>query len=595
MRPVRIVPAVVASLLAATLAACGGGSSSSATTGGPITVERSLTSTVAAAPGSFDAKGSLLKSADSAAADGSAGDYVPKGEIIADSGFRPWVDGFAFENYGNDVGPENLGPLQMQLLFGPQVCLAGSRGRSCQLTPAADKWMENQNQGMAGGHCEGFSITALRMWKKSLRPDDFGAKRPIDLPIVRNIPLQQTIAENFVYQFLPSVVNDRVSGTPVDVLQRLVDALNSGDEFYTLGIYKPDYSGGHAITPFAVEDRGAGKYAILVYDNNYPGALRAVQVDANRNTWSYVGGTNPDDLGWVYKGNARTETLELDPTIPGEGQQPCPFCSTKGSADTGAGKGELLPADQRYTEITLQGDPRNHPHLVFEDDEGRRTGIVDGTMLREIPDVTVVKTYAVDNSASAPEPRFRLPEGADYTITVDGSDLTKTAKPKINLVGNGLVVDVEDLTIAPGQKDAMALPGGYGITYQTNAKDGIAPNFYAGLVEGNSAYNFAASAVGVKKGSTVSLLVEQEEKVVILDSTGSKGRNGTDPAFILQLVKVNDKGRTGLWQRLVSLDGDKEEKAAFEYGTTPRFGRPLPFFLLNRDGDVTKTLVVKPQ
>ncbi len=157
--------------------------------------------------------------------------------------------------------------------------------------------MENQNAGMAGGHCEGFSITALRMQEQTLRPRDFGADRPIDLPIVDNVPLQSTIAENFVYQFLPSVVKGRVSGTPVHVLQTLVDALNSGDELYTLGIYKSDYSGGHAITPFAVEDRGAGKYAILVYDNNFPGALRAVQVDANTNTWSYVGGTNPKDLG----------------------------------------------------------------------------------------------------------------------------------------------------------------------------------------------------------------------------------------------------------------------------------------------------------
>jgi hypothetical protein len=590
MRARRLLTTIAVALPAVALAACGGASSSSS---GAITATPIPATTVAAAPDGFAPRGGLVKAGDSAASGGEVADYVPKGEIIADSGFRPWIDGFAFENYGNDVGPVNLGAVQMQNLFGPGVCLAG-RGRTCQLTPAAQKWMENQNDGMAGGHCEGFSITALRMRDRSLRAADFGADRPIDLPIVDNVPLQSTIAENFVYQFLPSVVNERVTGTPVHVLQTLVDALNGGHELYTLGIYQPDYSGGHAITPFAVEDRGGGRYAILVYDNNFPGAVRAVQVDANRNTWSYVGGTNPDDLGWVYRGNARTETLELDPTTPGEGTQPCPFCSARAGGGS-SGKGELLPADQRYTEITLQGDPRNHPHLIFEDDQGRRTGIVDGVMRREIPDVEVVKTYAIDNSDSAPEPRFRLPQGADYTITVDGSDLTRTARPKINLVGNGLVVDVEDLKIAPGQQDAMALPGGYGITYQTNAKDGIAPNFYAGLVEGGAAYNFAASAVGIKKGSTLSLLVEQDDKVVILDSTGSEGEHGDDPAFILQLVKANAKGRTGLWQRLVSLDGAKEEKAAFEYGTSPRFGRPLPFFLLDADGDVTKTITAKPQ
>jgi hypothetical protein len=483
----------------------------------------------------------------------------------------------------------------MQNLFGSAVCLPGTSGKDCRLTPAADKWMENQNEGMAGGHCEGFSITALRMRDKTLSPTTFGAPQTIDLPIVNNIPLQSTIAENFVYQFLPSVVKGRIGGSPTRVLQKLADALNDGKELYTLGIYKADYSGGHAITPFAIEDKGKGKYAILVYDNNFPGALRAVQVDTNRDSWSYVSGINPQDSNEVYKGNARTQTLELDPTKPGEGQQPCPFCKAAASGTSTTNKGETLPADDRYTEITLQGNPDNHPHLIFQDDQGRRTGIVDGRMLTEIPDVQVIKTYAIDNWNGAPEPRFRLPEGANYDITVDGSDLKHTAKPKINLVGNGLVIDVEDIKVAPGQQDHMALPGGYGITYLTNAKDGIAPNFYAGLVQDGEAYNFSASAVGLKPGSTMSLLVEQKDKVVILDSTGSKGLKGGDPAFIMQLVKVGAEGKPELWQKFLSLDGDKEEKAAFEYSKSVHDGKPLPIFLINKANDITGHVLADPQ
>jgi hypothetical protein len=591
-RPRRLLATALLLSLTTVLGACGGGSDDGV--GGGAVTSAGPAKTVAAAPSAFQAKSSLLKGADSAAGGAAVKDYAPTGEIIADSGFRPWSDGFAFENYGNDVGPVNLGPEQMENLFGAQVCLGGS-GPDCQLIPAAQTWMDNQNEGMAGGHCEGFSITALRMQSKSLRAADYGADKPIDLAIVDNLPLQSTIAESFVYQFLPRVVRKRVEGTPTEVTQRLVDALNNGDERYTLGIYKPDYTGGHAITPFAVEDKGKGQYAILVYDNNFPGVTRAVEVDANKDSWRYVGGTNPKDLGQVYKGNASTGTLELDPTTPGEGQQPCPFCRGRKAGGDQA-KGSLLPVDQRYTEITLTGDPRNHPHLIFSDDQGRRTGIVDGKMLREIPDVQVVKTYAISNWGGAPEPRFRLPEGADYTISVDGSDLTKTAKPTINLVGNGLVIDVEDITIAPGQVDEMALPGGYGITYLTNAKDGIAPNFFAGLVENGAAYNFAASAVGLKTGSTVSLLVEQKEKVVILDSTGSEGADGGNAVFILQLVKAGAKGKPAAWQNAgLELDGAAEEKAAFEYGTSPRRGKPLPIVLLDGNSDVTGTVVADPQ
>src|ERR1700709_2509682 len=102
---------------------------------------------------------------------------------------------------------------------------------------------------------------------EALSPADYGADSTATLPIVDNTPLQSTIAEDFVYQFLQPVVDARVKGTPSQILEKLGDALNSGDELYTLGIYKSDFTGGHAITPFAIEDKGDGKYAILVYDN----------------------------------------------------------------------------------------------------------------------------------------------------------------------------------------------------------------------------------------------------------------------------------------------------------------------------------------
>ena len=543
----------------------------------------------------FKVKGSLLGKGDSAGDVADVESYVPRGELVADSGFRPEIDGFAFENYGNDQGPVNMGPAEVEDLFGEQVCLSGT-GADCELVPAAKEWMNNQNEGMAGGHCQGFSVTALRMFNENLDQEDYGADTTAGLDIIGNEPLQSTIAEHFVYQFLPPIVESRVKGTPSEIVETLSDALDSGDELYTLGIYKPDLSGGHAITPFAVEDKGGGKYAILVYDNNFPGVTRAVEVDANDETWSYVSGTNPGDLGQVYRGDADTKTLELDPTLPGEDLQPCPFCGGEATAAEGDSKGSLLPEDEQYTEITLSGDPRNHPHLVFTDDDGRRTGVVGGRMLQEIPDVEVVKTYATQNWEGAPEPRFRLPEGADYTIGVDGTDLDKPAKTKVNLVGNGLVVEIEDIEIAPGQKDEMALPGGYGITYQTNGEDGVAPNFFAGLVEDDAAYNFAASAVGLKKGSTLSLLVEQDEKVVILDSTGGEGEDGGDPLFILQLTKADADGNVAQWQNSeLELDGRKEEKAGFEYDESPTPGKPLPLILLDRNGDPTDTIEAAPQ
>jgi len=571
------------------LAGCGGSDAPERVSGGQGKP------TIGKADG-FQAKKSLVTKGDSASEGGAEESYVPTGDIVADSGFRPETDGFSFENYGNDVGPENLEPVNVQTLFGNVVCLRGT-SEDCQLTPAAKTWMDNQNESMAGGHCQGFSVLALRMFDEKVDQEDYGARRTAALELVGNTDLQSSIAEHFTYQVLPPIVTKRVKGAPSAVLQELVDRLNDGEELYTLGIYKSDFSGGHAITPFAVEDRGDGEYRILVYDNNFPGITRAVEVNTEDETWSYVGGTNPDDVGEVYEGNAETGTLELDPTLPGELESACPFCEANARTEEGSGKGSVLAKEDRYTELTLKGDPADHPHLVFTDDDGRRTGIVDGKLLQEIPDVEVVKSYAVKNWDEAPEPRFRLPEGKEYSITVDGTKLKKPTKASVNLVGNGLVIDLDGIEIAPGQKDEMALPGGYGITYQTNSKSEIptAPEFYAGLVKGDAALNFAATAVGVKSGSTVSFLIDQENEAVILDSTGSEGlQEGLRPQFLLQLTKADADGEVSAWQRLLELDGAKEQKAGFEYSSSPKRGKRLPIVVLDADAEVIRTLTAKP-
>jgi len=61
-------------------------------------------------------------------------------EIVADLGFRPNPDGFSFPNYG--AGRANLNTVEMQKLFGRQVCLAG-KGQSCVLRPGVRTLMRS--------------------------------------------------------------------------------------------------------------------------------------------------------------------------------------------------------------------------------------------------------------------------------------------------------------------------------------------------------------------------------------------------------------------------------------------------------------------
>lgn len=506
----------------------------------------------------------------------SAGDdesYVPTGKIVADSNFRPWDDGFAFENYGNDVGPQNMTPAQVEDIFGSQVCLSGT-GKSCDLLPPAKQWMENQNAAMAGGHCMGFSVTALRMFEKSLKPATFGAKTASALEIRGNLPLQETIAETWVYQDLPFVKKATLSGTPNALLEKLKAALNDGSETYTLGIFNA--TGGHAITPFAVEDQGGGKANVLVYDNNFPGIIRAVEFDTGANSWIYHGGPNPKDLNQVYEGDASNQALVLLPTSPGERQQPCPFCDGSAAQPRGYSTGTALGKAEQYDEISLVGDPANHAHLLLTDEQGNHTGFLKGEIVNEIPGAEVDRSLTIQNWREAPEPAYRVPVGSFVRVTIDGTGLDKTANHDLTLIGPGEYFEVSDLKLRPGQKDYVTFEaGGGGLNYETNAKIGSAPLIGGGIVSGEGdnlkAYYFIASPVGIEGAASMAFILDQDNGLFGIDTAGTTGDlAGSGLAtYVMTMTRATTDGTTHTWTSpdsgLFLKGGKKGQVAVVDY------------------------------
>ncbi|MBJ7472233.1 MAG: hypothetical protein JHD16_13085, partial [Solirubrobacteraceae bacterium] len=525
---------------------------------------------------------SLLGDSQSA---GAAESYEPTGELIADSGFRPEVNGFSFENYGNDVQPANLSTANIQALFGDQVCVGGD-GDNCKLIPPAKRWMEQENARMAGGHCMGMSVAAIRMFLDTLPESEFGGDdATAELEIVGNEALQRSIAEHWVYQDLPKIQQAKFQGTPTEIVNELVETLNNGKEDYTIGLYMPDYSGGHAITPFAIEDRGDGQVSILVYDNNFPGVTRALDVDTNDDTWSYVGGINPSNADEVYEGNADTGTLELLPTSPGEQVQPCAFCRSDAVEEDAEGLGSTLSAEDQYAELTLRTKGRGeHPHLVISDEEGRQTGIVDGKMLREIPGVQIAGSLGVKNWDTAPEPRYQLPLGTPYNVTIDGSSVNRTSISTLDLTGGGLVVSAETVRITPGQQDSLTITGdSNGFLYESNSKNEEVPEFFAGLEDGDEAYTLLATAVGVKPGSEFGLFIDRESGTVLVDADGVKG-SVDGKAFFGVAVNRYSADADDTWMRQTTLSGRKKEGLYFNYKDAPEAGKPLPLEIGPEDG-----------
>ena len=485
------------------------------------------------------------------AGDGEGESYVPEGELVADSGFRPGVDGFSFPNYGNDVEPQNLTPANVEALFGEQVCVSGT-GEDCVLIPAGQKWMDDENETMGGGHCMGFSVASLRMFADTLEPSDFGAEITNELELQDNNALQATIAESFVYQSIPSIADKSLQGPPSAILDAVIKSLNEGKDFFTLGFYKADGTGGHAVTPLAVEDKGDGQYALLIYDNNYPDTLRAFEIDKNANTFKYNGSPNPDVEPDLYEGGADTPPMVLFPTLVGENLQPCPFCDgeliEEGAEET---VGSVPAEGEQYAEIALVGETDNHPHLILSDteDESKQTGIIDGKLVEDIEGVEVVEQFNDDPSAGVPEPKFRVPVGMDVAVTIDGTDLKKKAKGvSVNYTADGKVIEVEDITIDKGQQDTMFVTAdSYTIVYETNNEDGDAPSFFAGVDEKDASYTLGATVVGVEPGSLLGLSILQDAGQVLFDTSDAKAADGGAASVILAIEKLDESGEEQVW------------------------------------------------
>lgn len=249
----------------------------------------------------------------------------PTGKVLVDTGFRPQPSGFAFENWGGDQYPlSNLTPDDARALFGDRVCARFEKG-SCVPTPAAKLWVNEMNQMMQGGRCEGMAALSAAFHIKKESVADYGAPQPFALQ-PQKADLLRTISTYFATQALEPV-SSATSQTRSWPLQKIVDQLIAGlgskTDYITLGIYGPN--GGHAITPYMIEQLPTGVYRVHVYDNNYPGTAKYVDVDAAKDRWVYAGAAlNPKEDPAPWEGGQGS----MDITSLSTRYEPlqCPFC-----------------------------------------------------------------------------------------------------------------------------------------------------------------------------------------------------------------------------------------------------------------------------
>ncbi len=236
-------------------------------------------------------------------------------------------NGFSFPNFPATAYKDEFDASDVTNMFGsgPAVCVSG-RGESCELTAEAAAFARMVNQSRASGHCEGLAAVALTRFDTSADP-----------PTVK-LPDQDetihTIMRAFATQFVPEAqadVEKWLSKSLDEKISALVETFKTGKLDYTLGLYIPE--GGHALLPYAVEFPSKDNARIMVYDTNWPGKNRYVDVDLKAKKWRFsFSGEDPENDPNEWTGGPADMDLTAFETRNGT----CPFCGdgTKTSTTT---------------------------------------------------------------------------------------------------------------------------------------------------------------------------------------------------------------------------------------------------------------------
>lgn len=374
------------------------------------------------------------------------------GETIADDGFRPAKDGFRFENLGSEGSDPWLTAAEMRQLFGDdKVCSQPMDGDECELTPAAEAWMNDKAKGMTDGVCEGMAVAALAFFKKT---DDAMKISSTPASKVELTPeLKRLIGMYHVMQFTSPTQTkaEEISAksTPNDILDQLKTLLGK-DDLMSFGFYNRT-GGGHAVVPTSIEAKGDDVFWLHIYDVNWPGVDRYIVFDRKKNTWKYdFAGLNAGEAADVWEGDAETHSLDYG-LMSWRKTRECPFCADG--------------SDMRELSVHGKG------HLLVKDKSGNKIGFEDGKFVSSIPHAFARSPKAYRRGHAPPEPTLYLPSQIEFDVEVEGAGGADEDED-IALFGRGMVVLLDDLKLSKGEEDHFSLePDGQGLHFKPSAKE----------------------------------------------------------------------------------------------------------------------------
>jgi len=304
--------------------------------------------------------------------------------------FTPEEDSFAFENFGGGEPPADLTVNMARRLYGDDQVCQDVVDNQCTPYPVILQLISQANRSMRGGLCEGLAVLSLRLEGDTGALTAFQQVQQAAALVKEDPALLSEIAYWYVTQFSPEV-QDRATAyrtmSPADLARILMDDFASAEAGnahtgYTIGIYSD--MGGHAVTPYRVEETADAGYRIYIYDSNWPTTERWIDVGPD-GTWVYaLAATNPSEEASAWSGGVGT--MELTPMGVRQGPFTCSFCPQSNSAKSG-------------TMLTVAATGEKQMTIQIETESGDRLGYYDGDFVNEIEGATY--RYLISGASTA--------------------------------------------------------------------------------------------------------------------------------------------------------------------------------------------------
>lgn len=490
---------------------------------------------------------------------GGVGAGAPQGTVVADSGFRPYPHGFPLPNWGSArdfatnalvygvptrvtldqldageyQGPAQLNSLALRRSLGNGVCRDARdidpRTGQCDLILGAELLAQMIETAGLGGHCFGLAAAAAALYNGQLPANQVGAS---GLGINAANPMGdraiQTITRLFGSQYLvPDLLpTARAGQSPTQLVETLKETLPGGTVPFILTLFGE--VGGHAITPYAVLDRGNGLYDIAVYDNNFPLRALAVTVDTNTDSFVYTSAVNPNSPSYTWStANGSTIALvELDDVLE---RQECPVCrgkdrgtmlafSAKRSVNAQAiaivlldPQGQPLASDLYRVLDTLNPpteEQQSRPLIIVNPGVEFLVAIQTGQLSAPQP----MEVYALSNGASSYLLLEELPANGTTVFGVGDESATfqstRATSPRIQQLYDGRTTSY-DVNGHPLQlpKEVVAVQdwnrAAKQVSYSSNAKRTLSWNVQVTGVRDSGEAGWVALSVSVPAGAEI--------------------------------------------------------------------------------------------